>query len=77
VPDAPSALLVARSRLHQKEVARVAFRIPDPTPGAPSLIRPPLERIKCAPLPFDPNLVVRLGADDIRNTRVNPYRVRE
>ncbi len=70
VPDAPSPVLVTHARLHQKDVARVAFAIPDASPRAPSLILPPLERVESAPSAFDSHMLVRLRADNVGNTKI-------
>ncbi len=49
VPDAPSPVLVARSRLHQKYLSRVALCVPDATPCPSSLILHPAQGVEPAP----------------------------
>ncbi len=67
VPDAPSPMLVTRPRLHQKDVARGAFAVPNAPPVTPSLILRPLQRVEPAPPVATSDVVARLGADHVRN----------
>lgn len=69
VPDAPPSVAVTRTRLHEEYLSWVALAVPDPPPRPSALILHPTQGVEPLPAACDPDVVVGLRADDVRNAQ--------
>src|SRR5947208_474424 len=69
VPETPPPARVTRSRLHQKNLSRIALDVPDAPPCTTALILRPAQGIEPAPAAFNSHMVARLRANDVRDAQ--------